>query len=235
MRVLCVDDEYLALQLLKEFISQLPDLEPVGFLKSPIEALKVLQEQPVDLLFLDIQMPTLAGNNLLRALPHPPQTVFTTAYADYATEAFDLDVVDYLLKPFSFERFLKAVNKAREAMNRRRPADSPAGQLTPASGKDYMTVKVDGKIRKIRFREIRYVEGLKEYVRIHCDDGQYVVLERMKVLEEVLPQGRFLRVHKSFIIACDRVTGMEGNMLELGKDRIPVSRAKREDIIGLLF
>ena len=234
MRVLCVDDEYLALQLLKEFISQVPDLEPVGFLKSPIEALKVLQEQAIDLLFLDIQMPTLAGNNLLKALPHPPQTVFTTAYADYATEAFDLDVVDYLLKPFSFERFLKAVNKARNAMARKAPAGIGAQELL-AGTKDYMAVKVDGKIRKIWFREIRYVEGLKEYVRIHCEGGKYVVLERMKTLEEILPEGHFMRVHKSYIIACNRVTGLEGNMLELGTDRIPVSRAKREEVVKLLF
>ncbi|HHJ50097.1 MAG TPA: response regulator transcription factor [Phaeodactylibacter sp.] len=234
MRVLCVDDEYLALQLLKEFISQVPDLEPVGFLKSPIEALKVLQEQTVDLLFLDIQMPTLAGNNLLKALPHPPQTVFTTAYADYATEAFDLDAVDYLLKPFSFERFLKAVNKARNAMASKAPSGIGAQQLLEGT-KDYMAVKADGKMRKIWFREIRYVEGLKEYVRIHCEEGKYVVLERMKTLEEILPKGHFMRVHKSYIIACNRVTGLEGNMLELGADRIPVSRAKREEVVKLLF
>ncbi len=235
MKVLTVDDEFLALRLLEEFIAQVPDLEPVGFVKSPMEALNILQEKQIDLLFLDIQMPVLAGNNLLKSLPNPPLTIFTTAYSDYAIEAFDLNVVDYLLKPFSFERFLKAVNKARE-MSLRQGLLTNVGRIQDwPDAKDYMAVKVDGKLRKIRYRDIVMIEGLKEYVRIHCDEGRYVVLERLKVLAENLPKGRFMRVHKSYIVACDRVTGLEGNMLEVGEHRIPISRAKRDEVIKALF
>ncbi len=235
MKVLAIDDEYLALKLLEEFIIQVPELEPLGFIKSPMEALKTLQNQTVDLLFLDIQMPILSGNNLLKSLPHPPLTIFTTAYTGYAAEAFDLDVVDYLLKPFSFERFLKAVNKAKEMYARRRQTSptTPFAYIQP--GKDFLSVKVDGKLKKIRFQDILFIEGLKEYVRIHCEHGRYVVLHRMKLLAERLPAELFMRVHKSYIIACERVNGMEGNMLEIGEHRIPVSRGKREEVVQRIF
>ncbi len=235
MKVLAVDDEYLALKLLEEFIAQVPELQPAGFVKSPMEALEILQEQNIDLLFLDIQMPTLSGNNLLKSLPHPPLTIFTTAYANYAAEAFDLDAVDYLLKPFSFERFLKAVNKAKEMHRRRQGGTPPALLANKPPGKDFLAVKVDGTLKKIYFKDILFVEGLKEYVRIHCDHGRYVVLNRMKSLVEVLPSNNFMRVHKSYIIACDRVRGIDGNMLEIGEHRIPVSRGKREEVVKRIF
>lgn len=235
IKTLLVDDEYLALNLLEGFIKQIPDMEIVAKVKSPIRALEVINQQQVDLLFLDIQMPTLSGNQLLKTLKNPPLTIFTTAYSDYAIEAFELNAVDYLLKPFSFERFLQAVNKAKEQLRfqREKPLSNSPALPDPAS--DFFTVKVDGKFTKIRYGEILYIEGLKEYVRIVCADTRYVILESLRNLEHSLPAHQFLRVHKSYIVAKNKVQSVEGNLLEIGKNRIPISRSKREEVIRAIF
>jgi DNA-binding LytR/AlgR family response regulator len=226
---LIVDDEFLALNLLEHYIEQVPDLALSGRFKSPLEAAQRLQEGDIQLLFLDIQMPTLSGNHLLRTLKHPPVTVFTTAYTDYAVEAFELNAVDYLLKPFSFERFLQAVNKAKELL---RPAALP---VVPQESKDYFSVKVDGKVVRIPFEEILFIEGLKEYVRIVCQDARHVTLASLKDLEELLPATNFLRVHKSFIVAKNKVQALDGNRLEIGAHKIPVSRSRREAVVEAVF
>ncbi len=240
-KILLVDDEYLALNLLAQFASQLPDLEVVGRCKSAIEALEILQSGEVDMLFLDIQMPVLSGLQLLKTVQRPPATIFTTAYSEHAVEAFDLNAVDYLLKPFAFERFLQAVNKAKDFLNKRAPNNHAAAQETVAAPKvdieDYLVAKVDGRIEKIFFADIQYVEGLKEYVRIVCPTRSYVILESMKNLEETrLPAADFLRVHKSYIIARKRVQTLDGNVLDIGaKIKIPISRERKEEIVRLLF
>lgn len=226
---LIVDDEFLALNLLEHYIEQVPDLALSGRFKSPLEAAQRLQEGDIQLLFLDIQMPTLSGNHLLRTLKHPPVTIFTTAYADYAVEAFELNAVDYLLKPFSFERFLQAVNKAKELL---RPAALP---VVLQESKDYFSVKVDGKVVRIPFEEILFIEGLKEYVRIVCQDARHVTLASLKDLEELLPATNFLRVHKSFIVAKNKVQALDGNRLEIGAHKIPVSRSRREAVVEAVF
>jgi DNA-binding LytR/AlgR family response regulator len=226
---LIVDDEFLALNLLEHYIEQVPGLTLSGRFKSPLEAAQRLQEGDIELLFLDIQMPTLSGNHLLRTLKHPPVTIFTTAYADYAVEAFELNAVDYLLKPFSFERFLQAVNKAKELL---RPA-VPA--MVPQESKDYFSVKVDGKVVRIPFEDILFIEGLKEYVRIVCRDARHVTLASLKDLEELLPATHFLRVHKSFIVAKNKVQALDGNRLEIGAHKIPVSRSRREAVVEAVF
>ena len=231
IKTLLVDDEFLALNLLENFIGNLPDLQIVGKVKSPMQALDILQKEEVDLLFLDIQMPTLSGNQLLRTLPRPPATIFTTAYAEFAPEAFDLNAVDYLLKPFSFERFLQAVNKAREQLRSRRIAP---GDAAPAEA-DFFSVKVDGKVQRIRFDEILFIEGLKEYVRIHTEAGRFVTLESLQHLEQVLPEEKFMRVHKSYIVAVDRVRALNGNLLELGTQQVPLSRRRREEVVTRIF
>ncbi len=231
IKTLLVDDEYLALNLLEEFTSKVPDLEIVDKIKSPMKALNILQQSPVDLLFLDIQMPTLSGTNLLKTLPHPPLTIFTTAYSTYAIEAFELNAIDYLLKPFSFERFLQSVNKAKEQLQLR------ASQtiITPEQSRDFFSIKADGKVIKIHFDDILFIEGLKEYVRIVCRDARFVTLESLKNLEELLPSDNFIRVHKSYIIAKNKVQSLEGNLLEIGKNKIPISRSKREEIVAWIF
>lgn len=230
IKTLLVDDEYLALNLLETFIQDVPGLEVVGKVKSAMAALEVLNSQPVDLLFLDIQMPTLSGVNMLKTLQHQPVTIFTTAYSEYAIQAFDLNVVDYLVKPFPFERFLQAVNKAKEQLKLRRPTVAPQ----TAQG-DFLTAKVDGKIVKLSYDDILFVEGLKEYVRFVCKNGKYVTLESLKNLEEQLPAGRFLRVHKSYIVSKEKVQSILGNMLEIQAHKIPVSRGKRDEVVQAIF
>jgi two-component system, LytTR family, response regulator LytT len=235
IKTLLVDDEFLALNLLEEFVKKLPGLEIVGKAKSPLKALEIPHQQPVDLLFLDIQMPTLSGVNMLRTIKRPPVTIFTTAYSEYAVQAFDLNVADYLLKPFSFERFVQAVNKAREQLRLRNIPESESHGAHRNAAPDFMAVKADGKIVKVPYNDILFIEGLKEYVRIVCRDTRLVTLESLKNLEEILPQDDFLRVHKSYIVAKDKVQALYGNMLEIAGRRIPVSRSKREEVAKGIF
>ncbi len=235
IKTLIVDDEYLALNLLEEFIGKVPELELVGREKSPMKAMDILNQHSVDLLFLDIQMPVLSGNNLLRSLQNPPVAIFTTAYSDYAVEAFGLNAADYLLKPFSFERFLQAVNKAKEVLAyRNRQEPGPQHSLLH-SGRGFFSIKVDGKVVKVHYEDILFIEGLKEYVRVHCRDARHVTLESLKNLEELLPAGNFIRVHKSYIVARDKVQSLYGNMLEIGEFRIPISRSRREEVVRVIF
>ncbi|MCB0650098.1 MAG: response regulator transcription factor [Saprospiraceae bacterium] len=232
IKTLLVDDEFLALNLLETFVQKIPEMVIVDKVKNPLKAIEILNREPVDLLFLDIQMPTLSGTEMLKTIQNPPVTIFTTAYADYAVEAFSLNAIDYLLKPFSFERFLQAVNKAKERIHFQRSA---SGILMPSQSRDFFTAKVDGKLVKIRFGDILFIEGLKEYVRIVCTDARHVTLESLKNLEQLLPQEAFIRVHKSFIVAKDKVQQLNGNMLEIGKHKIPISRTKKEEVVEWIF
>jgi DNA-binding LytR/AlgR family response regulator len=227
IRCLLVDDEHFALALLEKFIGDTPGLEIVAACKSPIRAVEILQSEPVDLLFLDIQMPLLSGANLLRSVSRKPVAIFTTAYPQHAAEAFDLDAVDYLLKPFSFDRFTHAVKKAKEVLASRRLAVGVAGHLT---------VKADRRWVKIPFGDIRYIEGWKEYVKIFTENQKVVTLESLNNLEVTLPAEHFLRVHKSFIVAKSRVQKMDGDKLVLsGETRIPVARARKKEVVEVLF
>ncbi len=232
IKVLLVDDEFLALNLLEGYVRQVPDLQLVGRYKSPMDGIKALQETEVDLLFLDIQMPGISGLNLLKTLPKAPLTVFTTAYSEHAVTAFDLNAVDYLLKPFTFERFLQSLNKVREQLQQHQPK-----VLAPeaATDKNYLIAKVDGKLMRIPHADILYIEGLKEYVRIVTQEGKYITLESLKNLEEELAASHFMRVHKSYIIAAKKVQSMDGNMLEMNGHKIPISRSRREVIIKAIF
>jgi two-component system, LytTR family, response regulator LytT len=236
--VVLIDDEHLALQLLENFCARLPDLEVKGRFSSPDEALDYLHREQVDFLFLDIQMPRLSGLNLLRSLPNPPVTIFTTAYQEHAVEAYNLNVVDYLLKPFAFERFVQAVGKARAHLLRHStaPAAQPAYReaALPTAAQCFVC-KVDGRLEKIPFEEIVVVEGMREYVKIIGKQRNYITLESMKNMETALPSDQFVRVHKSYIVAKSNVQNMEGNMLNLGKIKVPVSREKKEDIIKAIF
>lgn len=227
IRCLLVDDEHFALALLEKFIGDTPGLEVAASCKSPVRAIEILQNEPIDLLFLDIQMPILSGTNLLRAVSRKPVTIFTTAYPQHAAEAFDLDAVDYLLKPYSFERFTHAVEKAKNALGLRQLEMGVAG---------YLTVKADRQWVKIAFADIRYIEGWKEYVKIFTDNEKVVTLESLNNLESTLPAGHFLRVHKSFIVANNRVQKMDGDELVLTSEtRIPVARARKKEVVEALF
>lgn len=228
-RCLLVDDEHLALALLEKYVSDTPGLEVVATCKSPVRAIEMLQSEPVDLLFLDIQMPILSGLNLLKSISRKPVTIFTTAYPQHALDAFDLDAVDYLLKPYSFERFTHAVEKAMVLLRQRENNNS-----TQPDG--HLTVKADRQWVKIPIAEIRYIEGWKEYVKIYVDNEKVVTLESLNNLESTLPAEHFIRVHKSFIVAKNRVQKMDGEMLVLtGNARIPVARARKKEVVAELF
>lgn len=237
IKTLLVDDEFLALNLLENFIHRLPNFEDnfeiIEKAKSPIRALEILQTQSVDLLFLDIQMPTLSGTNLLKNLPNPPLTIFTTAYSEHAPLAFDLNAVDYLLKPFSFERFVQAIQKAQQQLQLKKANVEPTESN---KNPDFISVKVDGNMQKIFLDEILFVEGLREYVRIICENKKkYITLESLKNMELMLPPSDFMRVHKSYIIAKSKVTKLVGNTLEIKEYQIPTSRGKKEEIVNEVF
>ena len=233
IRCLVVDDEELARTLLENFIGRVPGLLLEALCANPLEAMAVLQRQPVDLLFLDIQMPELTGIEFLRTLQQKPVVVFTTAYSDYALEGYSLDVTDYLLKPFSFERFLQAVNKATTAL-RTKTADVPSPTLPPPD-KDYVLVRADHKVHRIKYDDILYLQSMREYVAFHTSAGRILSLNSLKSLEDELPSERFIRIHKSYIVAIGRITTLEGNLLHVGKDKLPVGASYREGLMERVF
>lgn len=231
IRCLLVDDEFLALALLEKYVEEEPGLVLAGKCKNPVQAVEILNTQPVDLLFLDIQMPLMSGISLLKNISSKPVTIFTTAYTQYAYEAFDLDAVDYLTKPFSRERFRQAIRKATNLLGLKKK--DTGSDLNVISGE--MTVKSDRKYIKIAFLDILFVEGWKEYVKIHTLNGKIITLESMNHMELILPDTHFLRVHKSYIVSIPRVRQFEGDMLIIGDSRIPVSKARKKEVISRIF
>ncbi|HEU4554304.1 MAG TPA: LytTR family DNA-binding domain-containing protein [Chitinophaga sp.] len=221
MQCLAIDDEKLVLELLEDNIRQVPFLHLVKACRNAMEATAVLQSTPVDLLFLDIQMPGLSGLQLLQTLPHPPMTILITAYEQYALESYNLDVVDYLLKPVSFERFMKACNKAHDRFLRQSQTPAPAGDPQP----DHFFVNVEYTLVKVLIADILYIEGLKDYIKIHVASSKKPVITRMsmKAIEEKLPPAQFVRTHKSFIIAASRITAIKRDLVCLGELELPLS------------
>ncbi len=236
IRCLVVDDEELARTLLENFIGRVPGFAIEALCANPLEAMTVLRQRPVDLLFLDIQMPELTGIEFLRTLQHKPVVIFTTAYSDYALEGYSLDVTDYLLKPFSFERFLQAVNKATSVLEARALADrAPASAFASIPEKDYVLVKADHKMHRIRFDDILYIQSMREYVAFYTVSGRILSLNSLKSLEEELPANRFIRIHKSYLVAIDKITTLEGNTLHVGKEKLPVGASYKEALVRRVF
>ncbi|GAA0557520.1 LytTR family DNA-binding domain-containing protein [Chitinophaga japonensis] len=220
MQCLAIDDEKLVLDLLEDNIRQVPFLHLVKACRNAMEATAVLQSTPVDLLFLDIQMPGLSGLQFLQTLPQPPMTILVTAYEQYALEGYNLNVVDYLLKPVSFERFLKACNKAQE---RFRWQQQPHPEQEAAA--DHFFVNVEYTLVKVLLSDILYVEGLKDYIKIHVASSKKPVVTRMsmKAIEEKLPSSGFVRTHKSFIISTGRITSIKRDLVCIGELELPLS------------
>ncbi len=232
IKCIIVDDEHLARVLLESYVEKIPGLELVQKCKSPLEALECLQNNTIDLMFLDIQMPDLTGIELLESLQHPPAVILTTAYQEYALKGFELNVQDYLVKPISFERFLKGVNKVVEQIQLKKSATSFGSNQ---ENKEHILVKADHKIYKLKFDDLLYVEGLKEYVAYHTADRKIVALASLKGLEEILPSDRFLRIHKSFIIAKDAVVSLEGNQVEIAGQKLPIGKSYKDAVMEQLF
>lgn len=218
MKLTCliVEDEPLARNLLTDYVNKISSLELVAACASPLEALEILKSNEIDLLFLDIQMPELTGIGLLKALPIKPMVIFTTAYSEYALEGYELDVIDYLLKPVTFDRFLRAVNK----VHLRSSLKKGKSEIAPTD--DFIFVKDGTKLVKIMINDILYVEGLKDYVTIFTKTQKIVSLQRLKVMEEQLPASLFVRIHNSYIVSLRAITSVHKSEVEIGTAFLPV-------------
>ena len=227
MSCLVVDDERLVRELLEDNIRQIPYLQLAGSCKNALEAAEVLQNAVIDLLFLDIRMPRLNGLQFLQSLQNPPLVILVTAYEQYALEGFDLNVVDYLLKPFPFERFVKACNRAHDLFGLRNRDQQVAG----ASLEEFF-VHVEYTLVKIVISDIDYVEGLKDYIKIHLTSTSKPVLTRMsmKAIEEKLPAAGFVRAHKSFLVAVRKITAIKRDMVCIGSVEIPIGETYKANI-----
>lgn len=234
IRCLAIDDEMLALDLLEDNIKKIPFLELVKTCRSAMDAMEILGTEHIDLLFLDIQMPDISGIQLIKSLHHKPLVIFTTAFSKYATEGFDLDVIDYLLKPYPFERFLKAVNKVHEYMDLCERASNQANAKEIVASPNFLFVKADYKLYKINLKDILYIEGLKDYVKIYAGEKPIVTQMSMKGLEEKLPPQDFIRVHRSFIVAFNKIDFVQKQMLTIGKKEIPISEHYRDQLFKII-
>lgn len=234
LKCIAVDDESLARKLLEENIQQLPFLELVATCKNPFEAMEVLQREQVDLMFLDIQMPGMLGTKFLSSLREKPLVIFVTAYSNYAVESYDLEVVDYLLKPVSMERFTKAAFKALDAHQKRQPL--PVSAEPAATEPKHFFVNVEYSLVKIMVDDITHIEGMKDYVKIYLANVKRPILTKstLKGIEEKLPERRFFRVHKSFIINVDKLESIRSHQVMIGAYEIPVSESNMEELMRLL-
>jgi DNA-binding LytR/AlgR family response regulator len=229
---LAVDDEPPALEVLKKYIASVQHLELVGTCADAIEALNVLRRQNIDLLFLDIQMPYLLGTDLMRTLKKPPKVIFTTAYRKFAVEGFELDAVDYLLKPISFERFLKAVNKVMETSFR--VSDTNSIYEQGSTQNLFINLRADRKNLKISLDEILYIESLKDYIKVITTTKNIVTKQAISSLEQMLPANNFIRIHRSFIVAINKIESFTSDTIDIGKHQLPISRMYRHEVNRVL-
>jgi len=232
IRCFVLDDEPLATDLMVDYIGRLPDLDLVGVSNSPTQGLQLLQQTQVDVIFLDIQMPRLTGFDLLRPLGYRPKVIFTTAFREYALESYEFDVLDFLVKPISFERFLQSVGKIyRFSQNSLNVPEA----LTPAkTERDYQYFKVDKEMVKLFLDDILWIESLKDYVRVHTKSGPLVSYLRIGYLEEKLPPDRFVRIHKSFIISLDHIHAVSSTYIRIGNEEIPIGRIYKAKLDNVL-
>ncbi len=242
VNVIIVDDEPLAQDVLETYIAKIPELKLVAKCSNALEANEALKQDEIDLMFLDIQMPQLTGIDFLKTLVKPPLVIFTTAYPNYAIEGFELNALDYLLKPISLERFMKAVNKALEQIELQNREGGITGAASGPSvaeeDPDFIFVKADKKLVKINYDDILYIEGLKDYVIIRMDESRVITLQTMKSLEDKLPSDRFKRIHRSYIINLDRINAIVGNMVEVLEKKqakhLPIGKNYREELLEIV-
>lgn len=230
-----VEDEPMARDLLSQYIAKVPSLELLAAFPNPLEALEFLQENEPDVLFLDVQMPEITGISLLKILKRKPIVIMSTAYSEYAIEGFELDVTDYLLKPVTFERFLKAVDRATERKQANLALQQSTLEVQPLptvpadpARADFIFVKDGAKMVKVRIKDIQFIEGLKDYVRIHTPKGRITTLQRLKSLENQLPSDAFFRIHHSYIVAIEWIDVIHRDRLEIGEQQLPISDTYRK-------
>lgn len=224
---LAVDDEPPALEILKKYIGSVHSLELAGTCVDAVEALNLLQRQRVDLLFLDIQMPQILGTDFVRSLKNPPRVIFTTAFRKYAVEGFELDAVDYLLKPISFDRFLKAVDKV---MHTSLNDVLPEKEVDKISQPDYINFRSDRKMIKVALNDILYIESIKDYIKIVTSGTTVITKQSISALEEMLPKEKFIRVHRSYIVAVEKIDSYNHELVWIARQEIPISRMYRHEV-----
>jgi DNA-binding LytR/AlgR family response regulator len=238
MKIRCViiDDELLAREYIKNYIHKISQLELVADFNSPLKAVDLLKSGTIDLIFLDIHMPDISGIDFLKGLTHIPSVIFTTAYQEYALEGFNLNAVDYLLKPFPFERFFQAVNKVigKETISPQENRNEALSiKLQSSRGVEYLTIRADRKFYKINYGDIIYIEGQKAYVTFHTMKRRITALASLKELEDMLPSEMFIRIHKSFIVSIHHINSLDGNIVEVNDVKLPVGRNYKNAVLDL--
>lgn len=226
LNCLIVDDEPVARKGLEEYVQEIEFLQCVASCENALKASPYLNQQTIDLIYLDIHMPKVTGIDFLRSLKNPPLTILTTAYSDYAVEGYTLDVIDYLVKPITFERFLKASQKAMEYYQLKINAANHSKDVP-----DYFFVRCDRKFEKVFFRDVSYIEGLQNYAVIHIPDRKLITYITLTSLENQLPKSQFLKVHKSFLVSVPHIKAIEGDEIVMENSRIPISRTLRDQVM----
>jgi two-component system, LytTR family, response regulator len=235
LRCLIIDDEFLARQLIQGYAQKVPFLEVVDLCENALEAADLLHHSKIDLLFLDVNMPELSGIDFIKTLKHKPEIIITTAYSDHALEGYQLDVIEYLLKPIYFDRFLQAVNKAREHIELKLKAsqvDKAASSTTTFDGNCIFIKTGQQQIKKIKLSDITYIESLHEYVRIHLANESFTIHHSLKGLVELLPGDQFVQIHRSFVINFNRITAIEGNTAKLDTVELAIGKNFRDDFFS---
>ena len=226
LNCIIVDDEPVARKVIQEFVEEIDFLKLIGQAENPLKALALLNEYPIDIIFLDINMPKINGIDFLKSSKSHAIIIIKTAYAEYAAEAYGLDVLDYLVKPIAFDRFLKACNKAKEATEWRK-----SNQTQPLSNSDHFFIKCNNQIEKVFYADLLYAEAMLNYVMLHTHSKKMMVYVTIKNLEEQLPSDIFIKVHKSFIVNINKIKSIEGNTLDVGAEKITISQNLREKVL----
>lgn len=226
VKCMIVDDEPLAIDVIENYLQRL-QIVGIRRCENSIEAFRIIQDEPFDLIFLDIEMPILNGIEFLKTIKNPPAIIITTAYRDYAVEGFEFEVLDYLVKPISFPRFMKAFERALKTIL---PAKNDKEE-TELSGSEYLFLKVDRRFVKVNLKEILYIESLKDYIRVTTKSNAWISYQTLVGITEKLPPDKFMRIHRSFTIAIDKVSMIEGNCVEIEGKLIPISRELRQDVL----
>lgn len=231
---LIIEDEPIAQDIIKEYLTHVPSLELAATSENAFEATEVLQQQKIDLIFLDIHLPQLSGLNFIKTLPHPPKVIITTAYQEYALEGFELSVCDYLLKPFSMERFLKAVNKAIYELDLEQQQATPKNEgsgSTIGAQKDFLFVKTEDKTWKVPINEILYLEAYGNYVKIHTPSKTYLSSKNLQYFAEALKDQAFIRIHRSYLVPFSSIEALEGNQVLIGQEKLPVGQQYKHELM----
>ncbi|MBC8111802.1 MAG: response regulator transcription factor [Verrucomicrobia bacterium] len=241
LRCLIMDDEFLARQLLEGYVAKIPFLELVGKCENAFKAMEALENDTADILFADIDMPDLNGIDFIKTLKHRPEIILTTAYSEYALEGYQLEITDYLLKPIYFERFIRAVNKAKELIYLKKGLQNPEKpssqqnsiQELNVSDKKFIFIKVGSqKIIRLNLDDILFVESLHEYIRIHLKSEKYVIYCSLKNLLSLLPAQKFIQIHRSHIIHFDKISSIEGNIIKIGSSELKIGKNYREELFN---